>query len=150
MYSFPLQKVLDYRIRLEEKEQLALACLHSEKEAFVKELDKLREHLRAVMEEQSFDRQQVDISGMILACDYIGYLANQVKAGEEGLVLLDERLRDQTKLTEKAMQDRKVMDTLREKGLSRHQKEEQAAEQKVNDEIASFTYLRGLSSRQIP
>lgn len=150
MYSFPLQKVLDYRIRLEEKEQLALARLHGEKEALVKELDKLREHLRAVLEEQSCDRQQVDISGMILACDYIGYLANQVKAGEEGLFLLEERLRDQTKLTEKAMQDRKVMDTLREKGLFRHQKEEQAAEQKVNDEIAKYTYLRGLPSRQLP
>lgn len=141
MYQFPLQKVLDYRKTKEEEEQRALGVAVREKEVAEAELTVLQEDLSRMQDEVlQCQVRQVDIQRTLVASDYTTFLSSRVKEREQTLSRLEERLHEQLRMTEKAMQDRKVMDTLRDKGERFFQHELNQAEQRENDELARFVY----------
>ena len=141
MYQFPLQKVLDYRKNKEDEAQRHLSKAVLETEVVKTELTKLHDDLGKVQEEFSqCQSAQIDIQHALLACDYTNLLGTRIKEREDSLSRLEARLQEQIRLTEKAMQDRKVMDTLRDKGQLQYQHEQNQVDQRQNDEMARFMY----------
>ena len=76
------------------------------------------------------------------ASEYLALLAERLQACEAELMKQEERLQQQIAETEKAMQERKVMDKLREKDYARYQYRQAQAEQRQTDEIARNVFLR--------
>jgi len=142
-YMFHLQKVLDYRVKAEEEQNRRLAHTFREMELTKQELARLKTILQNLHEEYS-SRQtdNVDIPGAMLACDYVSYLSDLVKRQEQALLQCEERLAEQIRLAEKAMKERKAMDTLRDRDLTRYRQEVNVAEQRLADEIARMNFLR--------
>lgn len=107
------------------------------------EQERLASYLDKVQDDYSTRQsEQMDVPKVMLSCDYIAYLANCVKEQEKTVALCEQRLAEQLRLTEKAMQDRKTMDVLREKDFLKHRHELNLAEQRFNDEMARFAFLR--------
>ena len=142
-FKFRLQSVLEHRRHLEELAKNFCA----EK---IRAQNQAEEQIRWLEEEHSRARAELQITGGkgIAAKDYI--LAN-----EYATVLRLQSLREQSRLpflkdeVEKARQklllatrDRKVLETLKEKHLTRYNKEQLAFEQKLLDEAAASGYLR--------
>ncbi|MDW7651567.1 MAG: flagellar export protein FliJ [Bacillota bacterium] len=143
MYVFKLQKVLDYRKRKEDEEQLRLSQAHLDTEAAKNRLALLKEDLQTMQKNFALcQSSRVDIPSAVLACDYTAHLAARIRESEKAVAELESKLRSQVSLTEKAMQERKVMDTLRDNGCERYRYEVHQAEQRHNDEMAQFMYLR--------
>lgn len=141
MYSFPLQKVLDYRKSREDEEQRRLSLAAREAEAAKAALAGLQADLFKLQDDVLLCRSgQIDVQHALFSCDYAALLAERIKAGEELAVRSEERLREQMLLTEKSWQERKVMDSLREKGEIRFSYSLNQAEQRENDEMARFIY----------
>ncbi|MCW3488744.1 flagellar export protein FliJ [Dethiobacter alkaliphilus] len=142
MYVFPLEKVLEYRKRKEEEQQLLLNKAHREKDEAEENLVKLQGDLSRTQEEAlAQQRKRIDVQRALLAGEYSMHLSTQIKEQIKTVDHMDSRLREQVRLTEKAMQERKVMDTLREKGHWRYQQEMRQKEQEQNDEMARFMHL---------
>lgn len=142
MYQFPLQKVLEYRQHLEEKEQLRLAQVQQQALQARQNVVKAKEVLLQGQEEYSRCQVRLDVSEALLASEYVIYLEKRLQAYQEELERQEQRLQQQIKVTEKAMQDRKIMDKLREKDFQRYQQEQAKIEQRHMDEAARNVYLR--------
>ncbi|MBS3898528.1 MAG: flagellar export protein FliJ [Dethiobacter sp.] len=139
MYSFPLQKVLDYRKNREDEEQRRLSQAAREAEDARAALVSLRDDLFKLQEDVLLCQSgQIDVQRALLTCDYTVLLAGRIKEGEQTAARSEDRLREQLLLTEKSWQERKVMDTLREKGEARFLYRLNQAEQRENDEMARF------------
>lgn len=147
VYSFPLQKVLDYRKNREDEEQRRLGQITREAEAAGAAVAVLRDDLLRLQEDVvSCQSRQIDVQRALLDCDYTKLLSNRIKEGERLAAEVEARLRQQLLLTEKSWQERKVLDKLREKGETRFSREINQAEQRQTDEIAGFMYQQ--QSRQ--
>ncbi|MBS3886860.1 MAG: flagellar FliJ family protein [Dethiobacter sp.] len=137
MYSFPLQKVLDYRKNREDEEQRRLSQAAREAEAARATLVSLQDDLSRLQEDVLLSHSgQIDVQHARLTCDYTVLLAGRVKEGEQLAARSEARLREQLLLTEKSWQERKVMDKLRERGEMRFLRRLNQIEQRENDEIA--------------
>ncbi|NLM52722.1 MAG: flagellar export protein FliJ [Firmicutes bacterium] len=142
MYQFPLQKVLEYRQHLEEKEQLRLAQVQLQTQQARLNVVKAKEVLSQGQEAYSRCQVQLDVSEALLASEYVIYLEKRLQAYQEALAKQEKRLQQQIKVTEKAMQERKIMDKLREKDFQRYQQEQAKIEQRHMDEAARNVFLR--------
>lgn len=142
MYVFPLQKVLDYRKRKEEEEQLRLNKAYRDRYVAEEDLVKLQDNLSTTQRKTLAEQQdKIDVPWALLSGEYSMHLALQIQEQKQTLDHMDNRLREQVRVTEKTMQERKVMDTLRDKGQWRHQQELKLEEQRETDEMARFMHL---------
>ncbi len=142
-YVFSLQKVLNYRLKAEEDQQRSLAGAFRDVENARNEKERLLLCMNKVQDNYSASQsKQMDVPEALLSCDYIAYLVRCVKEQEETVALCEQRLAEQLRLTEKAMQERKTMDVLKEKDYLRYKYDLNREEQALNDEMARFTYLR--------
>ncbi|EEG76525.1 flagellar export protein FliJ [Dethiobacter alkaliphilus] len=142
MYVFPLQKVLDYRKRKEEEEQLRLNQAFRERDTAKENLVTLQEDLAGMQAKAAAEQtKKINVPQALMAGEYSLHLAHRIKEQKQAVEQLDSRLQEQVQLTEKAMQERKVMDSLRDKGQWRYQQETKLEEQRQNDEMARFMHL---------
>jgi len=143
-YKFRLQKVLDWRLRLEEEQNCRLGQAYREAAEAKGELGRLKEYLGQLQADYSLRQlSQVDVPGALLAADYLTCLFSRVREQQQAVAQCEQRLAEQLRLAEKALQERKVMDTLREKEVARCRREAEAVEQRLTDEAARFVYLYG-------
>lgn len=142
-YTFRLQKVLDWRLQLEEEQNRRLGHAYRETAAAKGELDRLKEYLDKLQGEySSCQAEQVDVPGALLAADFLSCLSSRLTEQRQLVEQCEKLLAEQVRLAEKALQERKVMDTLREKDFTRYRLEAEALEQRLTDEAAKFAYLK--------
>ncbi|NLZ93501.1 MAG: hypothetical protein GX922_05750 [Firmicutes bacterium] len=142
MYEFPLQKVLDYRLQTEEKEQAYLAQVQREAEKARLAFKTVEEDLKISQQKYAALQKELQMGETLQAYEYLSLLAERLQVYEHEMLKQEERLQQQVKQTEKAMQERKIMDKLREKDYSRYHLQITQAEQRQTDEIARTLYLR--------
>ena len=76
------------------------------------------------------------------AYEYLDLMTKRLTEYEQEILRQEERLRQHIKNSEKVMQERKIMDKLREKDFSRYRLQNMQAEQRQTDEVAHTLYLR--------
>ena len=142
-YKYNLQKVLDYRLKSEDEEHRRLAGLFQEVDEARAQLNFFREELAYFQTEYSSgQKEQVNVLATMLASNYITFMNDRIKEQEQLLEKCEGRLKEQIHLTEKAMKERKTMDTLRDKDYARYRNELRVSEQRQNDEIACLSHIR--------
>ncbi len=142
-YKFRLQKVLDWRLQLEEEQNRRLGHAYRESAAAKGELDRMKEYLDKLQTEySSCQSERVDVPGALLAADFLDCLSSRLTEQRQLVEQCEKRLTEQVRMAEKALQERKVMDTLREKDFNRYRLETEALEQRLTDEAARYVYLR--------
>lgn len=138
-FVFRLQKVLDYRERIEDIKKQAFVKSRFEYLTEKKKLDDLENKLDDLM-----------------SCPSPGNTAFSYIARYNYMTLLEERIEDQAKITsmheekmnqkkqefEASQKDRKVLDKLKERARSDYNFNMDKLEQKQNDEFALYSYVR--------
>ncbi|NLP37831.1 MAG: flagellar export protein FliJ [Firmicutes bacterium] len=142
MYQFPLQKVLEYRQHLEEKEHTRLAQVQRQTQEARLNVVKAKEVLLQGQQDYSQRQVQLNVTEALLASEYVIYLEKRLQDYQEELDKQEKRLQQQIKVAEKAMQERKIMDKLREKDYRRYQEHQAKIEQRQIDEAARNVFLR--------
>jgi flagellar FliJ protein len=142
-FKFRLQSVLDHRRHLEE---LAMNTFAETMRALTQAEEQIRwleeEHSRARDELQNNNTNGIPAKDYILANEYATVLRLQSLREQSRLPMLkSESERARQKLLE-ATRDRKVLETLREKHLTRYNREQLIFEQKLLDEAAISGHAR--------
>lgn len=138
-FSYKLQKVLDYKERIEEKK----------KEEFVKAL---KAQLAQERELQHFvntkDAANNQVSELKTINDfqnfsrYIEFLDKKIENAKYKLSKATEQLEIKKQELIKSTSDRKVLDKLKEKARQDFDAENNRKEQKLNDDFALFSYVK--------
>jgi flagellar FliJ protein len=138
-FKFNLQKVLDYRVQLEDQAKLALAkavAVHQTQERLVRALEAAQSaHQEALVKAKSLTA--ADIWLWRNYQDRLTLDLNQSRIQER--ILAQDVLNRRAELVEKA-KDRKLLDKLKEKQGIRHGIEESKKEQAGYDEMATLRH----------
>lgn len=143
-FHFSLQKVLDFRIQLEEQSKQALAKAQNSYQAQVQVVQKLREDL-AAHEQAMYGSTGDDAPSsqeLWLWRNYSERLQEDLQAQEQ-IVL--QRARELNKVRRELVnrsKDRKLLEKLKQNQMIRHVKEEEKREQNELDEMATLRYGR--------
>lgn len=138
-FNFQLQKVLDYKEKIEEKK----------KEEFVKAL-KLQlaqeKELKHYIDTKNASKDyfyDLKTSGDFQNFSrYIEFLDNKIEDSKYKLVKATEQLEIKKQELIKSTSDRKVLDKLKEKAKQDFDAESNRKEQKLNDDFALFSYVK--------
>ena len=143
MYRFKLEPLLKHRKHLEEACQKELAALL---ESLSRETDRLdRLEKRKAGQEVSLRRLQEgrpDIQVIVATIAYIERLGQDIAAQQEVVKQAQKTCDEQRCNLVKAMQGRKIIDRLKEKGHAAHKAEEVRSHQNFMNEIAISRFNR--------
>ncbi|NLN06532.1 MAG: flagellar export protein FliJ [Firmicutes bacterium] len=143
MYTFSLQKVLDYRKKQEELAQRRLAGALRERDQARLVVEQVQDALSRCQEEYTgLQSPELDLPRLLMASELAGVLTDRLKHSRQELKEKEACLRQEQRRTEKAMQDRKILDKLREKAEREYLKQEERKEQQRMDELARTVFLR--------
>lgn len=143
-YKFRLQRVLDWRLQLEEEQNRRMGSAYRETAEAKGEMDRLMAYLDKLQAEySSCQSEQVDVPGALLTADFLDSLSFRLTEQRLLVEQCEKRLAEQVRQAEKTRQERKAMDSLREKDFIRYRREAEALEQRLTDEAARYVYLAG-------
>jgi flagellar FliJ protein len=138
-FNFNLQKVLDYRVGIEEKKKLE----YVEAQKNMLRQESILNHL---LEKRTIAEHYISSNMTGYECQsltrYIENLDNKIldqrKALNESIKVLEIKIRELTQ----CMSDRKVLEKLREKAYQEFHDEANKREQKLNDDFALHAFVR--------
>lgn len=151
-YQFRLQPVLRHRERVEEQKQVELADAQRARQSEEEKLAALQgQEARAVeLLEQQGMVGRLDVEFVKQGLSYLQTLAGDIDTQEEAVTEAQEQAEERRQETVRAMQDRKVLEKLRERGRQRWQQEVNREESRFLDELAVTRHKRGRPLGQPP
>lgn len=139
VFNYKLQKVLDYKERIEEKK----------KEEFVKALKyqllqekELKHYIDTKNNSKDFIYDLKSSSDFQNFSRYIEFLDKKIENAKYKLAKATEQLEVKKQELIKSTSDRKVLDKLKEKARQDFEVENNRKEQKLNDDFALFSYAK--------
>ncbi|HYE84022.1 MAG TPA: flagellar export protein FliJ [Clostridia bacterium] len=138
-YKFKLQKLLDYRISMEEekKNELGMASkrLEEEKDRLTLLREKQNEINRTFLEKTS---QGMTVNELKLLASYIDYYKRGIKAQKVKVKMAEDYLAACRDELIKATQEKKMIEKLKEIDYGEYLYGEQKKEEKLVDDLVSF------------
>lgn len=141
-FKFRLQKVLDIKIKDEELMKMEFAKIQQKKI----EIESNLKNLENNYSKYSINKASDDIKSQKITINYLLALNNSIKELSEELDKSVNELEKARKQLIGKQIERKSLEKLREKKYDQYNKEENLKEQKINDELASISYLRSRQS----
>jgi flagellar export protein FliJ len=149
-FAFRLDPVLDHRQRLEDEQQRALAAVQLElhqaeaqRDDYVTRRAAMRQRLISHHDEMD----SVDLRATYAHCDYLDRSIVAQQAMVDAIKVRADK--ERAKLVLK-VQDKKVLEVLKERRRETFEAESSAREQRESDEINSRHYHSATSSGEIP
>ncbi|THB66211.1 MAG: flagellar export protein FliJ [Desulfovibrio sp.] len=138
-FRFSLERVLDYRIQLEEQAKLALA---KAQHAYTRQSDFVQS-LRALLDEHEaklHSDENLTPQAMWLWRNYKERLLQDLAQAEALLLTLARELNTRRREAVERSKDKKLLEKLKENQAARHALDEQTREQNEYDEMATLRY----------
>ncbi len=149
MFKFELQSVLDYRLSLEEKSQIAyseqLRCVENERRV----LERLREKKAALM--NRFLQDQNDQMNASEIAMFISYIRHMITKEQEQVSVI---AREESVLEEKrgdlleAVKNRKALENLKDRKLQQYRANILEKERKELDEFGIISYQNKVDNEE--
>lgn len=137
-FKFRLQKVLDLKMKDEEKIKMEFAKIQQKKI----DIENNLENLESNYIKYSISKNNDSIQNQKITINYLLALNNSIKDLSEELDKSTNELEKARKQLIDKQIERKSLEKLKEKKYGQYYKEENLKEQKTNDEFASMSYLR--------
>jgi len=143
-YSFSLQKVFDYRKRVEEKKAIDLSRDRMNLNQKMNEFDLLEEKKEQALDNKNNKSQimeKLDLNNLKIRKDYIVQinkeLTSQAQKVEDANIQVD---KSRDKLVQ-ATKEKKMLEKLNERKFAEYKKEEKLVQSKKDDEVAGRVAL---------
>lgn len=136
-FKFRLQQVLEYRTQLEDQAKMVFAAAKDAHERQRLEVVRIQTELEEAFARRAAANKANRDEAWLLE-NYRKGLAEDLEIAQQHLHHLALQLEDARQKLVQAMQDRSLLDKLKEKQYARHRKEELAREQQFNDEIVTL------------
>jgi len=140
-FTFNLQSVLDHRQMLEEREQEKLVRIQQEitlAEAGRQQLSNEIHELRLQMARP--EPGEIDVEKVTHVTRYMGKLEEDVTTLVRKLSQLEQQKRAQADRVVEARRNREVLESLKEKNFVQYERESNAMEQKLLDELSTVKF----------
>lgn len=137
-FKFRLQKVLDLKMKDEEKIKMEFAKIQQKKI----DIENNLENMESNYSKYSISKNNDSIQNQKITINYLLALNNSIKDLSEELDKSTNELEKARKQLMDKQIERKSLEKLKEKKYGQYYKEENLKEQKANDEFASMSYLR--------
>lgn len=143
MYKFRLETVLQYRKHLEEKAQDGLSKKLTETEKEKSNLCRLKDERQRCIQEL-----KVRESEGIAAPDYLMYqryseaFSGKIETCQKSLEAIREEVKEKRRLLMARSKDKKILECLKKRGKTHHQKEMNRLEQKFYDEMTTIRFKK--------
>ncbi len=138
-YTFPMQKILDYRIMLEEQAKVQLVkaqkMLKKEEDRFAALQNTLAEKKAEMSSNVS-----MDAGTRWILDNFIKGLASDLSQSQRRLLQLHEILQKCQEMLLIRAKEKKVLEKLKEKQQERYYAAEKELERKINDEAATLRF----------
>ena len=140
-FRFRMQNILGIKEKIEEQEKQAFAMAAS-KLAEEEELLELCKQKKAELEDKARElrRKKIDVLKLKESEALLKYQDEVIKAQLVKVRAAQKNLETQRIKMQKAVQERKTYDILRDKAFEEFMKEENVAEAKEIDQLTSYTY----------
>ena len=138
-FEFKLQKILNYRMQLEEEAKVRLAKVQ---QMHIRE-ERRMEELRAMLAEKEpllYRNFDMDAGERWLLDNFVRGLRSDMSATQLRLRTLHDMVEQARHFLLERAKDRKALEKLREKMEQRHRADEDLKERKINDETATLRY----------
>ncbi len=148
-FKFELQSLLRLKAQIEDN-------LKNELGKAIQKLEKEKEKLRKIQEERDECINQANGKakhGIAVAklrdySSYISLLVDKIEQQKENINYAQNNVDRYREQVIKAMQEKKMLEGLKEKKIQEFQKDEIRAEQKLNDEVISFNINKQLAGEK--
>lgn len=137
-FKFRLQKVLDLKMKDEEKIKMEFAKIQQRKI----DIENNLENLESNYNKYSISKDNDSIQNQKITINYLLALNNSIMDLSEELDKSTNELEKARKQLIDKQIERKSLEKLKEKKYGQYYREENLKEQKTNDEFASMSYLR--------
>ncbi len=138
-FVFPMQKILDYRVMLEEEAKVrlskAMQMLKREEERFAAIQGELQD-----TEKQMCENRTIDAASRWVFENFIKGLQSDLAQSHTRLRQLHESVNQCKEMVLIRAKDKKVLEKLKEKQQERHYAAEKEHERKTNDEAATLRF----------
>jgi flagellar protein FliJ len=139
-FEFRLQKVLDYRIRVEDQRKAELAELEARRTILINERTRLEnDQARALLRMRT---QEFDLVDLQLTRLFVERLDRDIARKNEEIAAMEQRVLAKRQELIQASQERRVMEKLREKQEADYWLGVLRAEQKLLDEMGTTVFHR--------
>jgi len=139
VYKFRLQKLLNYKVSIEEekKNELSKASkrLEEEKKRLIELKQKLNEMNSALHEKTS---QGMTVNELKILANYIDYYKGSIKEQKVKIKMAEDYLSTCREELIKATQEKKMIEKLKEIDYGKYLYEEQKKEERLVDDLVSF------------
>ena len=138
-FYFPLQKILDYRMQLEDQAKMELAKAQQAYQRQVQLVEEMRQKL-SEHEGRLYSGESLSTAEMWLWRNYKERLLLDVQQGEQHMLELARALNQRRREAVVRAKDRKLLEKLKTNQMIRHADDEKLREQKEFDEMATLRY----------
>jgi len=139
-FQFRLQKVLDYRVHIEDKLKAELAELKAIRDFLLAEREEAREKQSAMLTRMA--ESEFDVTALQLMRLYIERLDREIARKNREIAETEKRIELKRPEVVEARRDRKVMERLRESQERSYRREQLRVEQKMLDELGTNAFHR--------
>ena len=136
-FRFRLQNVLNYRVQLEDQAKMVFAGAREKHERQHHEVERLDEELKQTLNRRH-EALKANRDEVWLLENYCKGLAADLEQAQALLRHLAFEMEEARQKLVQAMQNRSLLDKLKERQYERHLKEENLQEQRFNDEIITL------------
>lgn len=140
-FSFQFQSILNIKLQQEEalKNEFGKAVQRLEEEKA--EQLRLENHLSDQFEQfNEKSSRGVTVEKLIEHNAYISYLSDRIKQQKENVNFAQQNVDKVREELIKAVQEREILDKLKDKKLEEFRKEQLRQEQQINDEVVSYKH----------
>lgn len=140
-FQFRLQKVLEYRVHLEDTLRTELAELRRERAMLVERREQLETEVAERV--QRLTAGEFDVLQVKMTTHYVNRLEGLIQHTRQRIAEMDEAIEEKRQALVEASRNRKVMEKLKETAYEEYRAEELRTEQLFLDELATATFNRG-------
>ncbi|MDO9536588.1 MAG: flagellar export protein FliJ [Bacillota bacterium] len=142
-FDFKLQKLLDYRDSQKSLAQEELSRRQRELLEIEEELKRLEHKSEQLLEfHRGRQVEKIDVFALMSIESYRTFLQERFRCKKQELGQSQEQVEKQRQHVVESWKGCQVLEKLKEKDLGRYTREENAKEQRFNDEISLYGYLR--------
>lgn len=137
-YNFKLEKVLNYKESIENVKKGEYGAVSNKLKKAESKLMKYQDNKEVLISEKNNMKTNTSIRNLKMYNDYVKIISDDIKRQEKVILQINKELKDAKEELMKAMQEKKTLEKLKEKGYDEFVKESNKDEEKVIDALNSF------------